>query len=155
MEVRSAGEALFMACQMERRAIQMYERAQLLFSDGPCSREIGKILQDEREHLSRFEQMGGRAEGFAARQLLSARASRTLFSGGLMEAHRKGAFNSPENLYGYAAQQEAEAIQCYGEFAQKFTGDVAEAFAAIATEEEGHHARLCALLENQKDSEES
>ena len=155
MEVRSAGEALYIACQMERRAIQMYERAQLLFADGPCGREIEGILQDEREHLRRFEHMGGQAEGFVTRQLLAARASRTLFSGGLMEAHRKGAFHSPESLYAYAAGEEEEAIRCYHAFAEKFTGDIAAAFLAIAREEEGHYARLCALRENQKDSEES
>lgn len=149
MTVRTAQEALYIACQMEKRAIQMYERALLLFADGPCAAEIAVILQDERGHLAQFEAMGGQAEGLESRLLLTAQAAGTLFSGGLVEAQRKGAFRSPEALYGYAAQEEAEAVRRYGEFAGQFTGEVAGAFRAIQTEERGHYARLCALAESE------
>ena len=73
-----------------------------------------------------------------------------LFSGGLTEAQRKGAFASPEALFAYAAAEEAGAVERYGQFAQQLTGSAGEAFAAISLEEKGHYAKLSHLAGQEK-----
>ena len=146
MQIKDAGEALFIACEMEKRAIRLYERALALFADGPCQAAIRAILGDERNHLRQFFQMGAAAAGFERGQVLAAQASRVLFSGGLTEAQRRGAFASPRSLYLYAADEEREAIRQYGEFARALSGPAAAAFAAIELEERQHLAKLTELL---------
>ena len=47
MQVRDTAEALFIACEMEKRAIRLYERALAVFADGPCQEAIRAILADE------------------------------------------------------------------------------------------------------------
>lgn len=145
MEVRDAGEALYIACEMEKRAIRLYERALMVFDGSACREAIGAILQDERSHLEQFSSLGAQAPGFERAQVLAAQAADVLFSGGLVEAQRKGAFASPGALFHYAANEEAGAIQRYGQFAKQLTGEAARAFAAIAQEETGHHAKLTFL----------
>ena len=146
MDVRDAGEALYIACEMEKRAIRLYERALTVFADGPCQEAIRAILCDEDRHLEQFSRMGAREPGFERGQLLSAQASRVLFPGGLMEAQRKGAFSSPAALYRFAAREEQQAIDCYGDFASSLTGDAAAAFSAIRLEEKQHLKKLNDLL---------
>lgn len=146
MDIRGAGEALYIACEMEKRAIRLYERAMDVFADGSCQGAIRAILGDERNHLRQFEDMGAAMPDFERARLLSAQASRVLFSGGLMEAQRKGAFSSPSRLYAYAAAEEKQAAACYGDFAARLSGDAARAFAAVALEEGRHLARLHELL---------
>lgn len=147
MEIRGAGEALYIACEMEKRAIRLYERALTVFADGPCQEAIRVILCDELRHLEQFSHMGAEYPGFERGQLLSAQASRVLFSGGLIEAQRKGAFSSPQELYRFAAEEEEEAIRCYGAFAASLTGSAAAAFTAIQLEEKQHLAKLNGLLQ--------
>ena len=36
LEIRTPGEAFYLAAEMEKRAIRLYERALLIFSQGPC-----------------------------------------------------------------------------------------------------------------------
>jgi len=151
MHVRDAGEALYIACEMEKRAIRLYERALAVFADGPCQEAIRAILADECHHLEQFTQMGAAAPGFERAQMLSAQASRVLFSGGLTEAHRKGAFESEAALYAYAAQEEKEAIVCYGDFAAALEGPAAQAFALIQMEEKQHLVKLNGMLKNGSD----
>ena len=150
MIVRDAAEALYIACEMEKRAIRLYERVLMIFSDGPCQEAIREILLDERSHLEQFSRMGAGTPGFERAQLLSARASGVLFSGGLMEAQRKGAFDSAEKLYACAAEEEAEAVRQYGEFAASLSGSAAAAFAAIALEEKRHLNKLSGLALGQQ-----
>ena len=138
MDVRTAQEALYIACEMEKRAIRLYERALLLFGEGPCRAAISAILRDEQKHLTRFAQMGAETQGFERASLLSAQASRVLFPGGLVEAQRKGAFASPRALYAFAAEEEKEAVRQYGAFAAKLSGSASAAFSAIALEETRH-----------------
>ena len=146
MDIRGAGEALYIACEMEKRAIRLYERALTVFADGSCEEAIRLILSDERRHLEQFSRMSDEYPGFERGQLLSAQASRVLFSGGLMEAQRKGAFASPQQLYRFAAEEEADAVRRYGEFAAALTGSAADAFSAIQLEEKQHLAKLNGLL---------
>ena len=144
MNVKNAGEALYIASEMEKRAIKLYERALMIFGEGSAREAIAAILKEEKGHLALFQALGAQQPDFEQAQLLSAQAADVLFSGGLMEAQRKGAFESPRNLYAYAANEEAEAIRRYGAFAAQLTGDAAAAFAAIAREEETHYAHLSA-----------
>lgn len=145
MEIRDAGEALYIACEMEKRAIRLYERALMVFADSACQQAIGQILADERSHLAQFSAMGAETPGFERGQMLAAQAADVLFSGGLVEAQRKGAFASPETLFAYAAMEEAGAVERYGQFAQQLTGSAGETFAMISQEEKGHHAKLTFL----------
>ena len=150
MEVRDAGEALYIACEMEKRAIRLYERALMVFEGSACQEAISAILQDERSHLKQFSALGAQAPGFERGQMLAAQAADVLFSGGLVEAQRKGAFASPEALFTYAANEEAGAIRRYGQFAEQLTGEAGRAFAAIAQEEKGHHEKLSFLASLEK-----
>ena len=146
MDIRCAGEALFIACQMEKRAIRLYERALAVFADGACQDAVRDILAEERNHLNQFSQMGADTPDFERAQLLSAKAAGVLFSGGLTEAQRTGAFEAVRSLYAYAAREEEEAIRQYTAFASSLTGSAANAFSAIATEEKRHLGKLNALL---------
>ena len=146
MDVRCAGEALYIACQMEKRAIRLYERALAVFTDGACQDAVRAILAEEKNHLNQFAHMGAETPDFERAQLLSARAAAVLFSGGLTEAQRKGAFQSVPSLYAYAAAEEEEAVRQYTAFASSLTGGAASAFSAIALEEKQHLNKLNALL---------
>ncbi len=146
MDIRSAGEALFIACQMEKRAIRLYERALAIFEDGACQDAVRVILAEERNHLAHFSRMGPAAPDFERAQLLAAQSSGVLFPGGLMEAQRKGAFESVRGLYEYAAAEERDAARQYEAFASSLSGDAASAFSAVAQEEKRHLNQLNALL---------
>ncbi len=146
MQVRSTAEALFIACEMEKRAIRLYERALAIFADGSCQEAIRAILADERHHLARFSEMGGKTPGFERAQLLSAQATGVLFSGGLVEAQRKGAFDSVLRLYQYAADEEQNAIARYGEYAAQLDGPASAAFRQIEMEETGHLLKLKEMI---------
>ena len=150
MDVRCAGEALYIACQMEKRAIRLYERALAVFADGACQDAVRAILAEEKNHLNQFSQMGAETPDFERAQLLSAKAAEVLFSGGLMEAQRKGAFQSVRYLYAFAAREEEEAIRQYTAFASSLSGSAASAFSAIALEEKQHLSKLNALLDQLK-----
>ena len=146
MEVQFAGQALLIACEMEKRAIKLYERALLLFSQEDIASAIRAILTEEKRHLSQFETM---RSAFPCdmkpddERLLQAESGDILFQGGLMEAHRKGALCSAEALFDYAANEERNAATCYTRFAENTQGEAAQIFRAIAQEEQCH---LCQLL---------
>ena len=106
--VKTAGDALYIACEMEKRAVKLYERAALIWPDGSIAAAIGDMLSQEREHLRRFTHMlSGRVPEHAEALVLSARAAGILFDEGLGGAAREGAFASPAELLAYAAGQEA------------------------------------------------
>lgn len=155
MQAKNAGEALYLASEMERRAVRLYERALLVFDRPDCQAAIRQILCEEKQHLARFEAMGAQAPGFEEGQALAAKASEVLFAGGLVEAQRKGAFESARALFAYAMEQESQAIACYDAFARQFPGETGAAFAAIAQEEQTHLAQFAALQNAQEKSEEA
>lgn len=75
MQVATAQEALFMACEMESSAIQLYTRAlslmeQLGRQDEPLYDHLTLMLADEQEHLAQFRALGrqGRPCAGAARR---------------------------------------------------------------------------------------
>ena len=111
MEIRGAGEALYIACQMEKRAIRLYERALAVFTDGACQDAVRSILAEERNHLDQFSRMGAETPDFERAQLLSAKAAEVLFSGGLVEAQRKGAEKNVRTDLVLDAIAKAENIQ--------------------------------------------
>ena len=150
MDIHDAGEALYIACQMEKRAIRLYERALALFADGACQDAVRSILAEEKNHLDQFSRMGAETPDFERAQLLSAKAAEVLFSGGLVEAQRKGAFESVRGLYAYATKEEEEAVRQYTAFASSLAGSAASAFSAIALEEKQHLKKLNALLAQAK-----
>ncbi|MBQ8537540.1 MAG: hypothetical protein IJ461_09090 [Clostridia bacterium] len=146
--VKNAREALQVACEMEKRAIRMYQRGQMLFPH--LKEHLAQYEQEERSHLRRFGQMGEALApaGGEDQVLISAYAAQVLFPGGLMEASREKAFSDLGAFLQYAAQQEAEAIQTYQAFAQKCQEEDAKTmFMAIAQEEEGHYQALVARQE--------
>ena len=57
--VKTAGDALYIACEMEKRAVKLYERAALIWPDGSIAAAIGDMLSQEREHLRRLQQPPG------------------------------------------------------------------------------------------------
>ena len=147
--VTAPGEAFFIASEMERRAVRLYERALQVFENTPCEELTREILCDEREHLRRFLELGAQTPfdpDNAA--LLSAESAQIIFSGGLTEAHRRGAFSSPEKLLTYAMGQERAAISTYEGFAAGMDPDDprAQAFLRVAEEENKHLRSLEAQL---------
>ena len=152
MNLRAAEEAFFTAREMESRAIRLYERALMLFGQQQdMHNQISSILREEKEHLRRFTELSG--EYFPSQEdpaLLSAKAADALFTGGLVEAQRLGAFDSPRGLIAYAASQEQGAQTFYESMgkALKENGetDASEALLKIAREESMHLQSLNARL---------
>lgn len=145
VQISSARDALYIASEMERRAVKLYERAVMLWPDGDIAKIIGGMLSDEKQHLKHFLQLlGDEAPAQADALLLSAYAGGVLFEGGLHAAAKSGAFDSPTALLRYAAEQEQIAIDCYTRFAAQceHAPDAKTAFLQIAQEETLHLAAL-------------
>ena len=146
MIVKSQQEALCVACEMERRAIAVYERALTLTEKPEVQAGIREILEDEREHLRRFcqvKELCCPCGGAEDRLLISAMGAKALFPGGVMEMRRANGLNSLRDLYIFARNSEADAVRTYGEFADQCDHpDAREVFLAIAREEGTHLAAL-------------
>ena len=147
--VNNAREALYIACEMEKRAVKMYQRGGMVC---PHMKDIlAQYELEERSHLARFAQMGETLGGAASVEdqiLLNAQAAQVIFAGGLMEAQRENAFNDLHSFLTYAADQEAQAIQTYRQFADlSESAEAHEMFLAIADEETVHHEVLTRRLE--------
>ena len=145
MIVHNEREALCVAVEMERRAIRIYERALMLTPGEAVRGGISSILQQEREHLSRFTEMRERYPSDAREEkaLLQAMGAEVLFSGGVMEMERAQGLTTLEGLYAFAAESEERAMETYLSFAEKCRdAGVAEAFRAIAAEESAHLIQL-------------
>ncbi len=116
MEIRSQQEALFIACEMEKSAIQLYTRALMLLeqqgrADDPIAVQIRQTCEDEREHLRQFRAHAQPLDGTLEEQLmLSAAAEGVLFEGGLMDAVRRGLLNDVSSMMNYAMA--AEECSC-------------------------------------------
>lgn len=146
--VETAAEALFIAIEMERRAISLYERAQLLHPAPEVGKVIQLLLRDERRHLAQFEALAKQDGGVPDQALLlSAQAAGVLHPGGLMAAEREEAFADARELIAYAAREESTAVGRYQSFAAACQGEAKDMFLLIAHEEEKHLKALNALLE--------
>lgn len=142
LQVKNEQEALFLACEMERRAIRVYERGLALSHDPALQAVLAKLQRDEKAHLSKFSKMGNtslEATDQEQQLLLKSYAAQILFPGGLMQAHREGAFRDIQSLLSFARDSEETAVKCYLEFSSACDrAEVKEAFAAIAAEEQIH-----------------
>lgn len=153
MQIQSAQEALFIVSEMERRAVQLYERALLLLRDQgreeePLYAMLMRTHRDERNHLRQFESLYGGLDETLERQLiLSAIADGLLFEGGLMEAVRKGMLQDVPSMLRFAADEEKKAAAAYRAFAlQCKEEETRVVLHAIAAEEDRH---LQSLRESQ------
>jgi rubrerythrin len=153
MKIQSAQEALFIACEMERGAIQLYERALMLL--GTLYREkeslrsqLASMLADEKQHLSQFQELYTGLDTTLEKQLaFSAAAADILFPGGLMGAVRQGLLQNEQALFDFAIAAERMASATYRAFALQCEDPrAAEMLEGIALEEDKH---LRVLTEHQ------
>lgn len=149
MQVRSEQEALFVACQMESTAVQLYSRAlqvmqQMGREDEALYRQIEQMLHDEEGHLRHFGALYQGLEEERERQLtLSAVAEGLLFEGGLMGAARQGLLKDAQSMLALAARSEKASARKYRDFAAKAqTEEARDALLMIAQQEDGHLIEL-------------
>jgi rubrerythrin len=153
MKIQSAQEALFIACEMERGAIQLYERALMLLGSLHRDREslrsqLSSMLADEKQHLLQFQELYTGLDTTLEKQLaFSAAAADILFPGGLMSAVRQGLLTDEQALFNFAIAAERTASATYRAFAKQCEDPrAAEMLEGIALEEDKH---LRALTEHQ------
>lgn len=149
MLVESEQEALFVACEMESNAVQLYERAMRVMEQQgragePLYRQLSFLHSDELEHLRQFRSLyTGLDAPIEQRLVLSAVAEGVLFEGGLMGAARRGLFNDVDATLRFAIQAEAASAQKYREFAAVAVNkDARAALLMIAAEEDKHLSEL-------------
>lgn len=159
MVVRSEQEALFVACEMESTAVQLYTRALVLMDQQgrrgePLYVAIEEMLEDEKGHLYRFRSLyQGLDEADEQQLTLSAVGEGVLFEGGLMGAARRGLLKDVRSMLSLAAEAERTSIRKYREFAQQAqTEEARKALLMIAEEESGHLMELEAAAEATKES---
>ena len=145
MKIKSAQEALFVACEMERGAIQLYERALMLLGTlgrekEPVRAQIASMLADEKQHLAQFQELYTGLDSAMEYQLtLAAVASSILFDGGLMGAVRQGLLQDERSMLSFAADAEKTAAATYRGFAEQSEDPHAsEMLTGIALEEDKH-----------------
>ena len=157
MIIRNQTEALCVACEMERRAIGIYERALQLAEDEQARAGIADMLEQEREHLRQFTAMRDQACGQRTAEqglMIASLAAEALLPGGVMELSRAQGLQSAQRLYAYARDSEAEAVRTYAAFAQQCQDPaVKEAFLAIAREEGSHLDRLEATIQARQEAQ--
>lgn len=153
MQIQSGQEALYVACEMERGAIQTYERALMLVDAGdPMNASLREHLQmmlnDERQHLVQFQSLyEGLAVAMEQQLMLAAVASSLLFEGGLMGAVRQGMLKDRDSLLRFAQAAEQKAADTYRAFAAACKDEkTADILRGIALEEETHLQTLRGYL---------
>lgn len=153
MLIKSGQEAIYVAIEMERGAIQTYERALMLTeADDPETKalrnQISAILSDERQHLKQFQSLYRGLDASLEEQLmLSAVSSSVLFQGGLMGAVRQGMLKDAKSLLAFAMNAEQTAIDTYRAFANSCGDPETESVLnGIAGEEEQHLKTLRGYL---------
>ena len=154
MQVGTEQEALYLACEMESTAVQLYERAmrvmeQMDRQNEPLYRQLALMHSDESEHLRQFRALYSGLDASVERQLtLSAVAEGVLFEGGLMGAARQGLLKDVESMLRFAIQAEITSARKFREFASLATDERARtALVMIADEEDKHTAELEAQAE--------
>jgi len=149
MQIHSEQEALYVACQMESTAVQLYSRAlqvmqQMGRESDPLYGQIQQMLRDEEEHLRRFRSLYNGLDEAQEKQLaLAAIGEGLLFEGGLMGAARQGLLKDAQSMLQLAAQSEQASAQKYRDFAAAAQSEEARrALMMIAQEEDGHLIEL-------------
>ena len=154
MVVRSEQEALFVACEMESTAVQLYSRALALMDQqerqsDPLYAGIQEMLEEEKGHLRRFRSLyRGMEEADEQQLLLAAVGEGVLFEGGLMGAARRGLLKDIPSMLRMAMDAERTSVRKYTEFAQSAqTAEARDALLRIAEEESAHLMELEAAAE--------
>ena len=154
MVVRSEQEAMFVACEMESTAVQLYTRALALMDqqerqNDPLYKSLQEMLKDEQGHLRRFRSLyQGLGEVDEQQLTLAAVGEGVLFEGGLMGAARRGLLKDVESMLRLAINAERTSVQKYREFAKNAqTEEARQALLMIADEESGHLMELEAAAE--------
>ena len=149
MQVRTEQEALFIACEMESTAVQLYTRAlqvmqQLGREKEALYQRIQEMLEDEQVHLRRFKSLyQGLDASDEQRLTLAAVGEGVLFEGGLMGAARQGLLKDVDSMLALAIKAEQTSIRKYREFAsQAETEEARTALMMIASEEDCHLLEL-------------
>jgi len=149
MVVRSEQEAMFVACEMESTAVQLYTRALALMDqqerqNDPLYKSIQDMLEDEKSHLRRFRSLyQGLGEVDEQQLTLSAVGEGVLFEGGLMGAARRGLLKDVESMLKLAINAERTSVEKYREFAAHAqTEEARKALLMIAEEESCHLLEL-------------
>ena len=148
MQVHSEQEALFLACQMESGAVQLYRRALSLMERlgreaEPLYQRLAMMKSDEEDHLRQFQELYGGLEATVERELeLAAVAEGVLFEGGMMGAARDGLLGTVESMMALAQQAEETSARQY------------RAFAALAASEGARNALLLIAEQEDKHLEE-
>jgi rubrerythrin len=109
LQVKSEQEALFLACEMERRAIRVYERGVAISRDPAMKALLQEFHDDEKVHLLKFSKMGKCSLEITDQEqqlLLKSYAAQVLFPGGLMQAQREGALSSMRALILFSRDNE-------------------------------------------------
>lgn len=153
MQIRTEQEALYIACEMESTAVQLYTRAlqvmqQLGRENEALYTGIQEMLKDEQGHLCHFRTLYKGLEAEDEQRLaLDAVAEGILFDGGLMGAARQGLLKDVKSMLTLAADAERTSVQKYREFARCAQSEEAkQALLRIAAEEECHLLDLEAAL---------
>lgn len=156
MQIRTEQEALFIACEMETTAVQLYQRAlqvmqQMGRESEPLYQGIAEMVREEQAHLARFRSLyEGLEESDEIRLTLAAVAEGVLFEGGLMGAARQGLLKDVSSMLSLAAEAERTSVRKYNEFAAIAQNEEArQALLMIAAEEEGHLLELEAAAQAQ------
>lgn len=154
MQIRTEQEALYIACEMESTAVQLYTRAlqvmqQLGREQEPLYAGIQSMLHDEQSHLCHFRSLYQGLEADDEQRLaLGAVADGILFDGGLMGAARQGLLKDVPDMLALAANAERTSVQKYREFARCAQSvEAKQALLSIAEEEAGHLLELEASIE--------
>ena len=149
MLIRTEQEAMYLACEMESTAVQLYSRAlQLMEQLGRQHTDvyvhIQQMLREEQAHLTRFRSLyKGLDVSDEQRLSLSAVAEGILFEGGLMGAARQGLISDVGSMLRFAADSERVSARKYREFAAVAKTDEArDALLLIASEEDCHLREL-------------
>ena len=149
VKITSAGQALLMAVEMEKRAVSLYERMLLLFANEENKALLEQLLADERQHLSQFERHFDAQEHSADNiMLLGALSDEILFEGGLNQMIREGGLEDNPSILAYAAKEEEKAIETYTAYAELCEGEAKNAFLLIADEERCHLKVLEKMMDN-------
>lgn len=147
MQICSEQEALYVACEMEASAVQLYARALHLLKEQ--GRENDRIYyqvsfmhSDEQEHLRQFRALYKGLEATEEQRLtLAAVAEGILFEGGLMGAVRQGLLTDVPSMLSYALQAEIASAKKYREFAATATDENARSTLLLIAAEEDKHQR--------------
>ena len=149
MQIHTQQEAMYIACQMETSAIQLYARAlQMLKEQGRENErlfyQVSFMHSDEQEHLRQFRSLYQGMEMSIEQELtLAAVAEGVLFEGGLMGAVRRGLLSDVHSMLAYALEAEKLSAKKYREFAAMADDEAARStLLLIAAEEDKHQKDL-------------